>query len=157
MAAQAWPAQGSTIGIDEAYPPGGTYTLIGEVLSLGKVGGGEVGERDTTVLVSTVKTNAPTIPDNGEVSISLNFDPTDAVHKFLRGLKDTPPSTPGSQFNNFQVTFNDPAGSPTPTHDKATFAAWVKTFDGVNAEDTDSNLTADVTLRVTGAVTWTNA
>lgn len=144
MSTQAWPAQGTTIGIDETGT--GTFTLINEVLSIGHAGGGEVGERDTTVLVSTVRTNAPTIPDNGECTFSLNLDPTDAVHKFVRNLKDAP------AIKNWQVVFSTGA-----TVSSATFPGWVKDFDGPNAEDVDSNLTADVTVRVAGAVTWVAA
>ncbi len=151
MAAQAWPAQGVTIGIDESFPASGTYTLVGEVVSINHAGGGEGGERDTTVLTSTVKTNAPTIPDNGECTMSWNYDPTDSVHKFIRNLKDSPPSLPYVS-NNYKVTFNTP-----PTTSTVVFAACVKAFDGANADDVDSNLTADVTLRVTGAVTWVPA
>ena len=149
--AQAWPAQGTTIAIDESFPPSGTYTLVNEVISINHAGGGEVGERDTTVLISTVKTNAPTIPDNGETTMSWNYDPTDSVHKFVRNLKDVPPALPYVA-NNWKTTFN--TGSTTST---AVFAAWVKNFDGPNADSVDDNLTADITLRVTGAVTWNAA
>lgn len=140
MATQSWPAQGTTIAVDETG--GGTYTLINLVSSISSAGGGEVGERDTTVLSSTVRTNAPTIPDNGEVTFELLFDPTDTVHEAIRGYKDSP------AVKNWQVTFN------TTSSSKVTFAAWVKQFDGANAEDVDSSVTASLTLRVTGAVTW---
>lgn len=153
MSAQAWPAQGTTFAIDEAYPPSGTYTLIGQVLSIGGAGGGSVGERNTTILTSTVHSSAPTIPDNGEVKISTNHDPTDSAHKFVRGLKDAPPGPTEDQFNNFKVVFNDSAS----TNDYVTFPGWVKDWEGVNAEGVDENLAADITIRVSGAVTWGTA
>ena len=103
--AQAWPALGTTIAIDEAYPPAATYTLISEVLKIGNAGGGEVGKRDTTYLSSTSKTYAPTIPDPGDMAIAVNFDPTDTVHKFMRNLQQTPPAIPYVS-NNFKITFN---------------------------------------------------
>ena len=143
MAAQSWPAQGATFSIDEIVPPSGTYTLIGEIISMSHVGGGEVGERDTTVLANTVRTNAPTIPDNGEMSYSVNHDPTDAVHQFVRDLKDVP------SIHNFKATLNT-----TGTTSTIVFSAWVKDWDGVNLDDVDASLTADITLRVTGGVTW---
>lgn len=140
MATQAWPALGTTLGV---IISGDTYSNVGEILSISNAGGGEVGERDTTNLASTVHTNAPTIPDNGEVSFELNLDPTDTVHQQIRTWKDSPPST----IPTWQVTY-----ACTGTH-TSTFAAWVKTFDGANAEGVDDNLTASITLRVTGAVT----
>lgn len=140
MPTQSWPAQGTTLGVDETGS--GTYTLINLVSSITGAGGGEVGERDTSVLTSTVRTNAPTIPDNGEVTFELLDDPTDAVHQAVRGYKDSP------VIKNWQVTFN------TTASNKVTFPGWVKGYDGVSAEDVDSSLTASVTVRVAGAVTW---
>jgi hypothetical protein len=144
MSTQAWPAQGATLAFGTAS---GTYaSVVNEVLSISHAGGGEVGERDTTVLTSTVRTNAPTIPDNGEMTVELNFDPTDAIHLALRDYKDSPVVI------FFKVTFNT-----TGTTSSAAFAGWVKEFDGPNMEDVDSNITASVTIRVTGAVTWVGA
>lgn len=153
MSTTAWPALGTTLGIDEAWPPGGTYTLIGQITSLSNLGGGEMGKRDTTNLASSVKSYFPTIPDNGEVSMEINFDPTDAVHIFLFELKDVPPtgSTASySGFNNFKATFSTAAS----THTKV-FPAFVSSIDGGNAGGVDENLTATVNLQVVGAVVTT--
>lgn len=153
MSTTAWPALGTTVGIDEAYPSAGTYTAIGQIVSMSGAGGGEVGERDTTNLLSTVKTFQPTIPDNGEMTLEINFDPTDAVHQFLMTLKNTPPTGSGQSYlgvNNFKVTFA--TGSST-TSDVC--PGFVKSIDGLNADDTDSNLTATITIRRAGASTFT--
>lgn len=139
MATKSWPAQGTIVAVDETGT--GTYSTVGLCTSFSHAGGGSVGERDTTVLTSTVRTSAPTIPDNGEFSFSMLYDPTDAVHVALRGMKDTP------VVGGMKVTFND-TGNTT-----VTAAAWVKEFDGVNGDDVDASLTVDVTMRVTGAVT----
>ena len=147
MSTLSWPAQGVTFGVDETGVNGngnGTYSLINNITSLQGVGSGEVGERDTTVLTSAVKTNAPTIPDNQECSFHLLFDPTDAVHQFVRDLKDSP-----VLFCWFKAVPN--TGS---TNSFVKFTAWVKGFDGYSFEDVDGSLEADVTLRKTGAVTW---
>lgn len=144
MATTSWPAQGTIVGIAETNTS--TYAVINLITNFGHAGGGTMGKRDTTVLTSTVHTSAPTIPDNGEFTISLLFDPTDAVHIFVRGLKDTA-YTAG--FNNIKVTYND----VVPSTD--VFAAWVIDFDGINGDDVDASLTADVTFQVTGAVTHT--
>jgi hypothetical protein len=148
MATMAWPAQGVTIGIDETSGASNTFSLINEVHSLTGLGGGTVVQCRTTWLSSLVHTYRGTIPDNAEVGMSMWFDPTDAVHKFLRNLKDTPSNGP----NTFQVTFNTGA-----TNSTAQFVANVSAFDGPTADDVESNLTADVTIKITGAVTWVNA
>ena len=145
MAAVAWPALGTTISIDENSPPTGTYTLIGQVKSIKGAGGGEVGERDATTLASTVKVPLPTIPDNGEVTFELNADPTDAVHQYLQAQKESPPA---SGFKNFKVTF-----ATTGTTSTKVFPGFVKSLDGLDADGPDDNLSASVTIRVSGAVT----
>ena len=141
MASMAWPAAGTTI----SYTSGGSAVVLGQVSQIGNAGGGEVGERDTTVLSSTAHTNAPTIPDNGEVTFSINLDPTDTGHQQIIAWKNSPPAT----IPTWEVTF---ASTPPSV---AQFQAWVKSIDGGNAEGIDDNLTADVTLRVTGPSTMT--
>ena len=149
--AQAWPALGTTIGIDEGYPPSNTFTAVGEVVSISGAGGGEVGERDTTILTSTVKSFQPTIPENGECSVEVNYDPTDSVHQFLWALKDSPPNGTNQEwlgYNNFKVAF-----STGNTNSSKIFPGFVKTIDGANADGPDENLTASISLRISGAVT----
>lgn len=146
----AWGAQGTTFAVDltgSSSNGNGTYTVIGGVVSLSNIGGGEVGERDTTVLTSTVKTFAPTIPDNQEATMELLYDPTDNTHRSIRDWKDTP-----TAFAYWKAVPNTNA-----TNSSVVFAAFVKTFDGYNFDDVDSNLTATMTLRKTGAVTWVPA
>lgn len=146
--AVVWPAQGTTLGIDESGTnANGTYTLLNNLTSITGLGGGEVGKRDTTVLTSTVKTSAPTIPDPQDVSIELPFDPTDNAHKFVRNLKDTP-----LLYCNWKATMNTGASTST-----VVFSAWVKGFEGYNVEGVDENLTSTITLQQTGAPTWVNA
>ena len=142
--ATAWPALGTTISVDQTG--GGTYSLIGQVKSIKGAGGGEVGERETTTLSSTVKTFAPTISDNGECSFELNLDPTDTVHKFLQSEKEAPPAS-GSR--NWKVIF---AATGAP---QKIFPGFVKSIDGPDADGPDDNLSATVTVRVVGAVAST--
>lgn len=142
MPATAQPAQGTILAF--SVDGGNTYNTVGQVVSIGHAGGGSVGERDTTVLSSTAHTNAPTIPDNGEVAISLNIDPTDTQHKQIQTWKDSPPTT----IPTWKATFNI-----ANTNTTKVFLAWVKECDGINAEGVDDNLAMDVTLRVTGVVT----
>jgi hypothetical protein len=148
MATTVWGAQGTTFSVDESgVNANGTFTVFNNITSLANIGGGEVGERDTTVLASTVKTNAPTIPDNQEATVEFYPDPTDAVHRFVRDLKDTPVG-----FCNWKTVL-----STGNANSSCTFSAWVKTFDGYNFDDVDADVTATLTLRKTGAVTWVNS
>jgi hypothetical protein len=148
MAAQAWPAQGTTVAIDEVSGASNSFTIIGQVVSAENMGGGTVAQAKTTNLASTVHTYRGTIPDNGEPTFSLNWDPTDAVHKFVRNLKDTPSNGP----NNVQCGFSTGA-----TNSSATFNSNISEFNGPTADDVEGNLTADVTFKITGAVTWVNS
>lgn len=88
--------------------------------------------------------------DGGEVSFDIVFDPDHASHD---------PVTTGSMYNlvetgevnNFRTTFPG-AGSNVTI---ATFAAFVSNFEiGSPLEDV---LSADITLKITGAITWTHA
>jgi hypothetical protein len=144
MAAIAWPAQGTILSY--STDGGNTYNAVGQIVSLSHAGGGSVGERDTTILTSTVHTNAPTIPDNGEVSMSLNIDPTDTQHKQIQTWKESPPAVGSVPL--WKAVFN-----VVNTNTTKVFLAWVKDCDGPNAEGVDDNITMDVTLRVTGNVT----
>jgi hypothetical protein len=142
MATTVWPAQGTTLAIDETGT--GTYTLINEITSLTDLHSGTVTQRKTTPLTGLVHTYAGTIPDNGEPKVELNFDPTDTVHRFIRDLKDTPANGP----NNFKATYS--TGSTASTD---VFSANVSGFEGPNASDVEDNLVATLTLKVTGAFT----
>lgn len=142
MPADAQAAQGTTIAIDKLNTAT-TYVQLGEVVSVTGVGGGETGERDTTNLSSTVKTNKPTIRDPKDVVIEMNFDPSDTDHKYVRDLQDS------ATVHGWKVTF------PTTTPSVATFSAWVKSVEGVDAAGVEENLKASITLRVTGATVWT--
>jgi predicted secreted protein len=88
------------------------------------------------------KERIPTLLDAGEVSFKINFIPTNATHSNTAGLlKDFK----GRTKRNFQLLFTDT--SPTTW----TFAAYVTGFEV--AEAIDAQLTADVTLTITGAPT----
>lgn len=143
MVTQAWPAQGVTLAIDENN--NNTYSLINELINLDNAGGGTVVQCRTTWLSSPVHTYRPTIPDNAEVGFGLNYDPTDAIHKFVRNLKDVP----NQLGNQFKATYN--TGN---TNSSGVFIASVSEFNGPTAGDVEENLTADCTIKISGAVTW---
>ena len=91
-----------------------------------------------------------TIPDNAEVGADLWWDPSDAAHIFVRDLKDTPANGP----NSFKATFNALANNAACT---AVFLANVSEFSGPDAPDVEENLQTSISLKITGAVTWSPA
>lgn len=85
---------------------------------------------------------APGLKDGGEVTMDINFQPTNATHSYSTGLvKDFNNRT----LRNFRIVFPD-AGTTTWT-----FAAYVTNFEP-NAP-VDDFLGASVTLKISGAPT----
>jgi predicted secreted protein len=119
------------------------FTSIAEVTEIS----GPKFAADTVEVTSHTSTGAwkeriPTLIDAGEVSIKINFIPTGATHGQTSGLlKDFKNRTK----RNFQLLFSDT--SPTTW----TFAAYVTGYE--ISEPVDGQLSADVTLSVTGAPT----
>lgn len=101
-----------------------------------------VGTRDTTNLDSSVKTYAPTIPDSGKISGTLQYDPQDASHLFLFTLYASPPA--GG--NAMTLVFSE----------STSFG-----FTGILTKlkptgmEVESNLEAEFEIQVTGAVSHT--
>ncbi len=111
------------------------------------MGGGTVTAQKTTSLNSTVHTYRATIKDPDEISISLWYDPTDSVHKFIRNWNDTPTNGP----YNIQVIENTGAAN------SSFVANTVITKWTASATDVEENLTAEATFKITGATAWTNS
>lgn len=144
--ATVWPSLGTTLSIDEISGNSNTFTLISNFTSLEGLGGGTVTNQKTSALSSTVHTYRATIKDPAEISGDLWYDPTDATHKFIRDLNDTPYNGPYTM----QAAFN--ANGST-----ATFLANIAGFEGPTAGDVEDNLVASPTFKITGATTWNTA
>jgi hypothetical protein len=135
-------AQGTKISVDKTGS--GTYTVLAQVESFDGPSN-TVGSIETTNLASARKTYRPGLPDGGEISFDLQFDPADTGHIFLRGLADTP------EILSWQVSY------PTDTH------ATLDTFDGFLTEYHPSGdgpeglIMAAVTIKITGAIVTTTA
>lgn len=142
MAALAWPAQGTTFAIAEVAN-NNTFSLINQIVSISNIGGETVTQAKTTNLSSLVHTYRGTIPDPSEIQFSLNWDPTDAVHLFIRDLADTPANGP----NQWKATYNVTNGSSD------VFSGNVAEFNGPTADDVEANLTAEFTVKRSGAAT----
>lgn len=136
MPATNWPAAGTIVAY--SIDVGVTWVAVGQVVNVSHGGGGEVGERDGTVLASPNKVPRPTIPDFGEFSFELNYDPTDTAHIQLKTWSKTPAAIDPEWKITWAVT-----GTKTTT-----FSGFVKNFDGPNAGGVDETLMASLTVRV---------
>lgn len=133
------PAETTTIGISD---DGVSYTTLAQVLSIDPPGG-TVAEVETTHLNSTAKSFRPSlIPEVGEVAFRIEYDPNDAGHQELAELA----AAPATKF--WKITYPD--GEDTPAND--VFQGFLTEFDPDGME-VETNMEADVTIRVTGPVT----
>lgn len=115
-----------------------SFNAIGDVLSISGPDG-QAQEIDTTNLDSAAKEFLMGLPDNGSITVEMNYDPADAQQAGL--LTDRNNQTQ----RNFEIVFSDP-GTTT-----FSFAAFVTQWATASAVDDVSKLSS--TLRVTGIVT----
>jgi hypothetical protein len=110
MATTVWGAAGTTLSIDEIVGNSNTFSLINNITDLDGLFGGTVVAAVTTSL-ATVNSHTfrGTIRKPDEVSGTLWYDPTDAVHKFVRNWNNYP----GNGAYTIQVIFN--TGNTTST------------------------------------------
>ena len=87
------------------------------------------------------KRSVPGIPDYGEVSATINFNPATATHATLLGLIATPMN------KDWSIAWSN---------DEESLASWNGHLTGLSVGSTESEtiLTADVTIKVNGAITW---
>lgn len=151
MTATVHPGLGAQLEYGGLTSGSATYTVIAQVVSLDGPSL-EMGTAETTNLASTVKTYRPTLPDGGELSGTIQYDPT--AHATLSALMLTnaaqaQPSTsePGGCY--WRLTFNDLATFPGT---QVTFTGILTKFQpkGMEAE---SNLEADFTIKLNSVPT----
>jgi hypothetical protein len=122
---------------------GSTYVDVGFLTKV-KPPGGKVPEVPTTYLGSVAKTFRPgKIPEAGEVTFSIYWDPSDTDQRGMLAYLSSPATI------DWKVTFNDSFS----THAKATFKGFITQWEPGDDED-ETNVTADVTVRITGLVTF---
>ena len=135
-------------GIDSsaytAYSSGGTatpvtFTAISEVQTFSGFDG-QASELDTTDLNSTAKEFKLGLVDNGSFTFTMNTVLSDAGQTTVRSSRDT------STSRQYKLTL--PSGTPSV----ATFTAYAKQVPV--AGGVDAVLKSNVSLRITGAVTW---
>lgn len=137
MSTNALSSQGIQIAIGSGSPV--TYNKIPEVKTFNGPGGaGQV--LDGTDLDSVAMEKIMGLPDEGQLTIDINYLPDDTYHAALRTARANQTLTP------FKITFTD--DSPATVW---TFNGYVTGFTvtgGVN-----SVVTASVTIEITGAIT----
>lgn len=138
MTTNAIPTQGTLVKRGDGGGPE-VFITIGEVTGFDGPGG-KASIIDATHLQSTFKEKLMGLPDEGEISLTLNYVPSDAQQIGLRN--DRAARTK----RNFKIVFTD-AGSET-----ASFSAFVLEYK-LSAKP-DSKVDLAVTLEVTGPISW---
>jgi len=128
--------QGTLVQIDTGSA---TFETIGGVSSISGIGGGEAADIDVTDFASTAKEFLQGLPDEGTVTISGNYDPSDAQQSLMLSKRASQES------GDFKVILPD-TGSTT-----FDFTAFVKSFDKSIEADDAVRFTAN--LRISGSIT----
>lgn len=132
---------------------GVTPTKIPNVFDAGEFGP-QADDIDVTNFDSEAKEYLTGLPDNGEITLQINQDSSDAVHQFLESEAGS-----GNRFP-FCVALSESETAPTasggnivPAADRTCyiFTASVKSYRG--AIKTNDAVRRTVTLRISGAIT----
>ncbi len=144
MSSNAIDAQGTILAIGDGATPTETFTTIPEITSI-QGPGGSASEIDVTDLSSSAKEFRMGLQDEGQITLEMNWIPTNTQHKQL--MTDRANQT----LRNFKLTYND---YPSGTDTTKTFSAFVMSI--TESQGVDAVLKASVTLRVSGAITQTD-
>lgn len=134
--AKAIESQGVKIEVSSGSPT--AFATIGNVTSI-KGPGGTASVIDVTNLLSSAKEKLMGLPDEGQVTMDINYDPDNATHILLRGARRA------RTLCEFRLTLTD------ATATVLTFFAYVLGFSMDVA--VDQAVKVSVTLEVDGAVT----
>lgn len=142
----AYVANGTTLQIGSTTNTSspGAYTSVIEVTNI-SVAGITGAMIDTTSLTDTARKAVTGQIDNGTVSVSLFLPPSDST--VLAVLK--PSGYVNGTYRNVKITF----GGSTTTGSEMKFDGFV-TSCNISA-GIDAAVTADITIRIKGAITWT--
>lgn len=128
-------------GITLQYTIGSPSNMAGIANVVGFSGpGGAAAVIDVTNLSSTAKEKLMGLPDEGQFTIDINFDPDDAGHIAIRGARVS------RTRSEFKINFSD----ATPA--TATFWGYVLGFAVTGA--VDQAVKAAITIEIDGPVTW---
>jgi predicted secreted protein len=137
-ASQAIEAQGTQLLVQTGASPD-NYERICEIKTFTGPGG-SASVIDVTNLCSTAKEKRMGLADEGQLSFTINYVPTDTSHMALRSYRESREKVA------FRIVFND--GSPGTQWD---FEAFVLGFAVSGA--VDAVIEANVTLEITGSIT----
>lgn len=137
MTSSAISAQGTTFSIDTAASGGPTYTAINNIKTFSGFDGAS-SEIDVTNLSSSAKEYRLGLEDNGQFSIELDRDFSDAGQTALLAARD------GQSGKSFKLILSN--------GENAIFTGYVKKFS--MAGGVDQVVKGSVDIRISGAVTW---
>lgn len=137
MSSQALESQGMVLKISSMTSPV-TFTAIPEIKSFTGPGGSAT-VIDVTDLSSLAKEKRMGLMDEGQLSFTINYIPSDTQHAALRAARASREET------DFQLVFTD--ASPSTTWD---FSGFVTNFAVSGA--VDGVVEAQVTIEITGAI-----
>ena len=140
MTSTAITAQGTTLSIDTAISGGPTYTPIKNIKSFSGFDGSS-SEIDVTNLSSTAKEYRLGLEDNGQFTLELDRDFSDAGQTALLAARDSQAA------KEFKLLL--------PNGENAVFTAYVKKF-GIGG-GVDQVVNGSVDLRISGPVVWAAA
>jgi len=137
MTSTAISAQGTTFSVDTAISGGPTYTAVGNIKTFSGFDGSS-SELDVTNLASTAKEYRLGLEDNGQFSIELDRDFSDAGQTQLLALRDSQVG------KTFKLLLSN--------GENAIFTGYVKKFSV--AGGVDAIVKGSVDIRISGAVAW---
>lgn len=143
MTTVAISSQGTKVYIGSTGSPN-DYTAIPGIVSM-SAPSSEVPEIDASDLDSTSKEFIAGLKDNGEMTLKMNFNTDNAVHRAIRAAFVANPST------TKQWVIEWPDTAPLTRWE---FQGYVKSFKPTAG--VDEKLSIDVTVRVTGDITQYN-
>jgi hypothetical protein len=132
---------GATLGYK--IGSGSTYTVIDQLIDF-EEGGTEVDDIETTLLSSTTKTFIPSIPDPGDVTLTVFNIPGNTAIAALRGLINSP------QVISWQIMYPD--GSSPTTGSTETFNGYLNSF-APKGFAIGEKMTADLGIKISGPIT----
>lgn len=131
------------LGTSLKFTISSTLTVIAQVVSIDGPSI-EAATTETTNLADVVRKFRTQLPDPGEITFTIEYDPADTGHTALFSAVMTWPQSAVACELDF---------SGTGTH-KWTFSGFVTHF-GLKGMNVDDNLEADVTIKVSGNITPT--
>lgn len=146
MTSAAFNAQRSKIQRETATP--GTYADIAEIRSFSGPGG-QANIIDATTLQSLGKEKVMGLQDEGQLTLEANFVGKDA------GQQDLLEDRAAGVKRKFKIIFSDVITGGIAAGTSAAFEAFVIGF--TVSGGVDALTSAQITLEITGAVTWTFA